>query len=261
MSNLNISSERITSHIHQLADEKQVKVLLGTETGSRGWGFPSPNSDYDVRLIYVHDMEWYLSLGERKDVIEAMLEDRMVDISGWDLRKSLRLLWKSNPALLERIYSPYVYTSNEAFHQGLKEIAPQFYSRVAAMYHYLSLGKKVYEEIATLPEYNLKRFFYGLRCAMVCKWVLTRAEIPPVDFPTVLAGIKIRGDQAQRIFELIELKAQQPESYMHPAEKDMLKLMQVNLEMADEQGYELPGSNRDMEVLDQFFLKTLRSLT
>src|SRR3954468_4332579 len=97
----------IQNKLKQIEEHYKVKVLYACETGSRAWGFPSPDSDYDVRMIYVHEPDWYLSLSEGKDAIEAM--DGDLDVTGWDFRKCLRLLWKSNGTLLERIQSPIVY--------------------------------------------------------------------------------------------------------------------------------------------------------
>ena len=99
-------TEKINQYLDKIEIEKKVKILLACETGSRAWGFPSPDSDFDIRIIYVHKKDWYLSLNERKDSIELMFENNDIDITGWDLRKSLRLLHKSNPPLLERIQSP-----------------------------------------------------------------------------------------------------------------------------------------------------------
>ena len=91
--------EKIKKYLSDLEKEKAIEILLACETGSRVWGFPSPDSDFDVRIIYKHEKDWYLSLTEEKDTIEYFLENNEIDISGWDLRKSLRLLWKSNPPL------------------------------------------------------------------------------------------------------------------------------------------------------------------
>ena len=85
---------QIKEHIKQLEKEKQIKVLLVVETGSRAWGFASPDSDFDVRLIYVKQRDWYISLTEGKDHIEYMSADGELDLTGWELRKALRLLAK-----------------------------------------------------------------------------------------------------------------------------------------------------------------------
>ena len=161
--------DKIKSYLSALEQEKDISILLACETGSRAWGFPSPDSDYDVRLIYKHQTEWYLSITEAKDTIELMLDNNEVDISGWDLRKSLRLLWKSNPPLLERIQSPIIYRQNPNFISGIRELSRNTYSKIATMHHYLSIAIKSYEQITAEPEYKLKSFFYGLRTATANK--------------------------------------------------------------------------------------------
>ncbi len=108
-------NNKIKQYLHELEKDQDIEILLACETGSRAWGFPSPDSDYDVRIIYKHKKDWYLSLAESKDSIDCFFEDNEIDISGWELRKSLRLLHKSNPPLLERIQSPIVYKSDTAF--------------------------------------------------------------------------------------------------------------------------------------------------
>ncbi|MEM6906851.1 MAG: nucleotidyltransferase domain-containing protein, partial [Pseudomonadota bacterium] len=82
-----------------------VRILFAIESGSRAWGFPSPDSDYDVRFVYVHPTDWYLSLTPGRDVIELPIRDDL-DIGGWDLRKALNLLLKPNPVMLEWLSSP-----------------------------------------------------------------------------------------------------------------------------------------------------------
>ena len=100
---------KIKDKLKDIEQKYQVKVLYACETGSRAWGFPSPDSDYDVRMIYMHDLDWYLSLSDKKDTIEFMSEDGELDVTGWDIKKCLKLMWKSNGALLERVQSPVVY--------------------------------------------------------------------------------------------------------------------------------------------------------
>ena len=106
--------EVIQNKLKEIELQKGVEILYAVESGSRAWGFASPDSDYDIRFIYKHDLDYYLSLWEQTDVIEFMTEDDL-DGSGWNLRKTLKLLAKSNASLLEWIYSPVVYYENEAF--------------------------------------------------------------------------------------------------------------------------------------------------
>ncbi len=159
---------KINHYLETIEKEKQIRILLACETGSRAWGFPSPDSDYDVRIVYVHDKDWYLSLTEKKDSIQKMYENNDIDITGWDLRKSLRLLMKSNPPLLERIQSTIIYRQEDAFVNSIGALANKSYSRIATIHHYLSMAKKFFEDIK--DEYKLKKFFYALRSATACLW-------------------------------------------------------------------------------------------
>ena len=113
--------ENITTILTQIEQDYKVKILYACETGSRAWGFPSPDSDYDIRFIYMHERDWYLSLSERKDTIEFMLNEEL-DITGWDLKKSLILLKKSNAALIERFQSPVEYFSVQGFEEDFKKL-------------------------------------------------------------------------------------------------------------------------------------------
>lgn len=100
--------ERVLEELTRLEQEHDVTVLYACESGSRAWGFASPDSDYDVRFVYVQQPDWYLRVDEPRDVLERPLTDEL-DLSGWELRKTLRLLRKSNPTLLEWLDSPLVY--------------------------------------------------------------------------------------------------------------------------------------------------------
>ena len=113
-------NHRATAAINQALDhveaDDDVAILLAVESASRAWGFPSSDSDYDVRFVYVRPPDWYLSidLEARRDVIEYPLKDN-IDLSGWDLRKALRLFRKSNPPLLEWLQCPIVYRERCSF--------------------------------------------------------------------------------------------------------------------------------------------------
>ncbi|MBK8634828.1 MAG: nucleotidyltransferase domain-containing protein [Saprospiraceae bacterium] len=174
--------QKIKKYLSDLEKEKGIEILLACETGSRAWGFPSPDSDFDVRVIYKHHKNWYLGLTEEKDTIEYFFENNEIDISGWDLRKSLRLLAKSNAPLLERIQSPIIYKVDNEFLAGINAVAQKTYSRIATIHHYLSMAKKLYSEIENSEEYKLKKLFYALRASVACLWILEKEEIPPIEF-------------------------------------------------------------------------------
>uniref|UniRef100_UPI00402A3F60 nucleotidyltransferase domain-containing protein n=1 Tax=Butyricimonas virosa TaxID=544645 RepID=UPI00402A3F60 len=250
--------ERIRQYIKEIEKAQDIKVLLACETGSRAWGFPSPDSDYDVRLIYRHRMDWYLSLLEPKDIFEVMLEDNNFDISGWDIRKTLGLLWKSNPPLLERIQSPIVYVADEEFLIGMNSIAPRCYSRVATIHHYLSMAKKCFEEINGKESYKLKKFFYALRAAVACRWILETDRIPPIRFSEMLEGIHVSGDLYERIGELIKLKSRENESYFHKGEAAVIAFIDESIALGEERGKCLPAASGDIFELDTFFRNVVK---
>ena len=249
--------DKINQYLQEIEQEKNIKILLACETGSRAWGFPSPDSDYDVRMIYRHPRDWYLSITEKKDTIERMLEDNNIDITGWDLRKTLRLLWKSNPPLLERIQSPILYQYDAEFLKGITALATQTYSKIATMHHYLNMARKSYAEVSQDSTFKLKKFFYALRTATACYWILEREEIPPIEFKKMMNGLPINRNITNRIEELIALKQTQDESYLHHEESELTRFIENCLAVAEEKAPTLPAANAAMEDLNAFFRATL----
>lgn len=249
--------EKINKYLSDLEKEKGIKILLACETGSRAWGFPSPDSDFDIRVIYKHDKDWYVSLTEEKDTIEYFLDNNEIDISGWDVRKSLRLLWKSNPPLLERIQSPIIYKADKEFLSGINLIAQKAYSRIATIHHYLSMAKKTFEEVVNSEEYKLKKFFYALRASAACLWILEKDDIPPIEFGKIVNGLNLSGNLKARIGELIVIKSKISETYLHNGEKELIAFMKNCIDRAVIESQSLPGSKLQMTDLNDFFRKTL----
>src|SRR5690349_10980716 len=124
--------ENIKHILKEMEQKEKIRILYACETGSRAWGFPSPDSDFDVRFIYMHERDWYLSLSQRKDSIEYM--DGDLDITGWDLRKSLTLLKRSNAPLIERFNSPIEYFAAPGFKEAFKELITNYYSPTAVFF-------------------------------------------------------------------------------------------------------------------------------
>lgn len=234
-------TKNIQQHIKTIASQRNIQVLLASETGSRAWGFPSPDSDYDVRLIYQHDIDWYLSFMEKKDNFDVMLANNEIDISAWELRKALRLLYKSNIAMIERIQSHIVYQQDNVFHEQINQLANACYSKIASMYHYLGLANNCIAKVDVDNPYKLKSFFYALRASTACLWILQRDDIPPMHFPTMLAGLSIKPDIVAKIHALIELKAKKSESYLHSGEAEIIDFMHHHLKVAGEHANQLSG--------------------
>ncbi|HOY41039.1 MAG TPA: nucleotidyltransferase domain-containing protein [Chitinophagales bacterium] len=249
---------KIKEQLKLIENEKGIKILLACETGSRAWGFPSPDSDYDVRIIYKHQLDWYLSLNEKKDTIEIMLEDGNLDITGWDIRKCLRLLWKSNGALLERIQSPIVYLEEDNISQLLYQYAAQCFSPIATIYHYLGLAKNSFADVEHAKEVKLKKLFYALRATLSSKWIIDKNSIPPIVFMTMVDELDFDDDLKIKIKELVALKALKNESYMHYEELKINDFIRNEVDQAEHKAKGLSGMKNKNVDLDSLFLEIIK---
>lgn len=241
--------DKILEKLQQIEREKGVEILYAVESGSRAWGFASPDSDYDIRFIYKHDLEYYLSLWEQTDVIEFMTDDDL-DGSGWDLRKTVKLLAKSNAPLLEWLFSPVVYFENETFIAEMRRLAQDCFSPVACLHHYLGTTKN-FMDVCQAEEVKLKSYFYALRTALAGKWIIEHNSFPPVDFMELLpiAPPNIQ----EKVKELMNIKANQDENYLHPKEVLITDFLIETVQFNQENAIGL-GSGKKMSVeLDLFF--------
>lgn len=143
----------ILAELKKIEEKEKVKIIMAIESGSRAWGFASPDSDYDVRFIYIRRPEDYLKLEGIRDVIEWQLDD-VLDINGWDLKKVLQLLHKSNPTVFEWCASPIVYYQTEEFEE-LKKILPEFFSVKKSLFHYWHMAETHYREYLKGEEVRL----------------------------------------------------------------------------------------------------------
>ena len=148
----------IAEKLAQIEYEENVRILYAVESGSRAWGFPSSDSDYDVRFIYVRKPEYYLKLEKTRDVIELPIND-MLDINGWDLNKTLRLLHSSNPTLFEWMSSPIVYRQTE-FSDRLNPILDKYFSCKSGLHHYFSMAEGNYRNYLKTDMVKFKKYFY-----------------------------------------------------------------------------------------------------
>jgi uncharacterized protein len=257
--NMETKEEYIQSKLAEISDKYSVKILYACETGSRAWGFPSPDSDYDVRIIYMHEPEWYLSLSDKKDTLEVMMDNGELDITGWDFKKCLKLLWKSNGALLERIQSPIVYHNTQGLTDKFWTYAEKCFAPVAGMHHYLGMAKNSFEDIEGKEEIKLKKLFYALRATLACKWIVDQNSIPPIEFKIMLNELQFPDALKKRIMELVELKSTKAEGYMHPAEKELSDFIIMELEKADQAAPTLKGRKEKEVDLDAFFRYGLKT--
>lgn len=209
--------EEILSRLAKAEREHDVRILLAVESGSRAWGFASPNSDYDARFIYVNRPEWYLSVGleEKRDVIEYPIVDEL-DVNGWDLRKALRLFWKSNPAFMEWIQSPLVYLQRGGFLDGSRALMNTVYSVESGMYHYRSMAKTNYRGYLQQEQVPLKKYFYVLRPLLAVRWMERFGTPAPIEFGKLVAMVESDRALVRAIDALLEQKRMSPELGLSP---------------------------------------------
>lgn len=250
--------EKILTALKNLEKERGVKILLAIESGSRAWGFPSPDSDYDVRIIYTHPTDWYLSLNEKSDIINLGVNE-LLDIAGWELRKFLRLSSKSNMSPFEWTQSPIVYRAEGDFRDELMEIIWPMFSPIAGMHHYLSMAKNFHFKCAEENNLKLKTWFYGLRTSMNALWILERKSVPPIVFTDSLELIADRPALVTKIEGLIERKATMDEKELFEGDDELLDLMSEIIERCKAVGNDLPGAKKDMSIVNEFFRKIIKN--
>jgi uncharacterized protein len=243
--------EKVNELIQSIAEKKGVTILYACETGSRAWGFPSPDSDFDVRFVYMHNRDWYLSLGKRKDTIEYMEGDW--DITGWDLRKCLLLLKKSNVPLVERFQSPMEYYAQEGFKADFQALIAQYYSPTAVFFHHYALAHKFWQAIQGQAAYKLKSYFYLVRSLLSCYWITKDSTVLPMHIEGLMKYVD--KENGERLRKLIALKATVGESYLHPVDVSLHAWVSELFAHVEAEKNNLGVCRQGMQPLDAFFLK------
>ena len=238
-----------------------VRILLACESGSRGWGFASPDSDYDVRFFYVSRPEWYLSvdLEERRDVIEMPIEG-VWDVNGWDLRKALRLFRKSNPPLLEWLRSPIVYREESSAAAKMRELLPEFYSDVASRYHYLHMSQKNFRTYLQEAEVWTKKYFYVLRPLLACRWIESGRGAVPMEFERLVEASDLSREVTQAIEQLLEEKRDGAELRKGPRVEPLHRFIEAEFERHETAGVVRQPPRRDVGPLSALFQSVLREV-
>lgn len=205
---------RIEETLCEIEEKEGVRILHAVESGSRAWGFASPDSDYDVRFVYVRPQAEYLRLDEPRDVIEWQL-DEVLDINGWDLKKALRQFAKGNATLFEWSGSPIVYRSSKDW-QSIRQVSAQYFSEKSAVYHYYGTANSTLQEYLTGDTVRYKKYFYALRPLLAARYIEAYHKAPPVLFDELLPALELPPKLREAIGELLSLKKRTTEKEEHP---------------------------------------------
>jgi hypothetical protein len=250
------SVARIDARLDDIQTTHGVAMPLAIESGSRAWGFPSPDSDYDCRFIFIRKAESYLALFPERDVIETPLEGEL-DVNGWDLAKALRLLLKGNAVVIEWLTSPIIYRGDAAFRDALAALATEIADRILIARHYIHLGERqrrtYFADERSVP---LKKMFYALRPAAALRWLRLHPgmAVAPMHFPTLTAQCDAPDAVRLLIAELIEQKSRTRELGAGPLPEPIRAFIDAEFETArsvfgdDEERIPLPAAREKAEA-------------
>ena len=211
--------KEIQESLDAIEERYKVKILLAVESGSRAWGFASPDSDYDVRFIYMHRPEEYLRIDAMKDVIEWQL-DEVLDINGWDLRKALLAFGKGNPNVMEWANSPIIYRKAPEW-DALRAAAMGYFSEKSALCHYYGTANSTLHGFLSGDMVRYKKYFYALRPLLCCRWIERYHSVPPMEFEKLLDMFRepdevLTQELYEAIQELLRRKAETEEKDLNP---------------------------------------------
>lgn len=247
--------KEVTDKLAEIEVKEHVKVLYAVESGSRAWGVESSDSDYDVRFIYVSRIDDYLSIQDKRDVVEWQL-DEVLDINGWDLKKTLVQFHKGNATLFEWANSPIVYKTTDEW-KKIYEISKQFFSVKASLHHYCGTANSTFKQHLQGDKVKYKKYIYALRPLLACKFIEECHSIPPVKFKD-LCMQALPEKLSDEIEELLIVKSKSRERDLNPrlpviqkyVEDEIIRYEQLLMSMQDDR-------IADWAMLDKVFLEIL----
>ncbi|MCB0331645.1 MAG: nucleotidyltransferase domain-containing protein [Bdellovibrionales bacterium] len=243
---------RIETTLDDLIAQENIRVLFAIESGSRAWGFPSPDSDYDVRFVYARERSWYLKLFEGRDVLEVPI-DKELDLGGWDLKKALALAVKSNPVIWEWLQSPIIYRAEPGFMASMLQVLEPHFSPKSALHHYLAMAAKGLEELVAAEEVRLKRYFYVIRPLLAADWIATKNSVPPMTVDELLTLEEENSAIVAIIRDLIDMKSELDESATLARIEELDAFLLSKRERCERFAEKAKSVKHPVESLDEFF--------
>lgn len=248
--------DKIITKLKAVERDEQIKIFYAAESGSRAWGFASKDSDYDVRFLYVHNLEWYLTVKSGKDTIETAGGE--LDISGWDLKKALALFVNSNPPLYEWLVSPIVYKEEGTLAQELRNLAFQNYSLRSCLYHYLHIAWNSYRNYLIGEEVKIKKYFYALRPLLACLWIKEKNSLPPMEFTKLLEVKDLAPKVLEQIEELLIRKRKGEELGVEKRNQELNSFIEDGIKRVEDFVSEIKSSRKvSFKQMDGLFLEAL----
>lgn len=251
-----VIEQEIGRRLRDIEQHHSVIILFAVESGSRAWGFQSTDSDYDIRFVYKHNVDWYLSITKKRDVIEDPL-DEIFDFSGWDIQKALWLFSKSNPPLLEWLKSPIIYLEQGNFRSDLRDLEEKYFSVKACILHYLHMANGNYREYLKTETVKTKKYFYVLRPLLACEWIRRNKAPPPMEFEKLANEILDDDSVKNRVFDLLSRKRNNEELGEGPAIPTLNKYIEETISFYETYASSIEKNVVDIEQLNNLFRKTI----
>lgn len=247
--------ETILKKLKEIESKENIEILFANESGSRAWGFPSPDSDYDVRFIYIQPMQAYLSISNKADHLSFPINDEL-DIYGWDLKKVLQLIFKSNTTPFEWLQSPLIYMEKEGFRQRLFTICEFYFNPRKNALHYLGIARSALSTMLSEDEIKVKKLFYVLRPLLAAKWCLVKNAIAPMTMQKLMELMP--NTFKNEVNRLISEKASQKEGFIIKISPELKAYIENEFLMCESEAEKKPNLRFSYELLDNYFIETLK---
>ncbi len=250
---------KIQQKLEEIEKENNITILYACESGSRAWGFESPDSDYDIRFIYVNKLDYYLSILPQKDTIE--ITEEPFDFVGWDLKKALFLLRKSNPSIIEWLNSPIVYKKDEEFFQKIKELANLSFNPKAMIHHYLNMAKANYRTYLKTQQVKIKKYFYVIRPILSLIWIEKNKTVPPILFNELLEKTQLEQNVRNAVENLLIIKKEKRELDLYPKVEELNRFIEEKIKYYEQflKNFEfekdLPETEKFNQLLEEMIFK------
>ena len=246
--------ERILEIIKEIEKEKNVKVILVADTASRSLGYSTSSSDYDIRFVYIQKPEKYLRLGIGRDTIERKVDN--FDFVGFDLRKALEMIRKSNVQMWQWLYSTQVILKTE-LSEKIKNLMPEFFVPKIALHQYAGISSNNFKRKISKEE-NVKIKYYilsviriatGLKIARDKKY----PEIEHISRIGVILPEKVY-EEVKRILKL------RTEYFLETVQANEILngFIKENVEMLNTISDSIETKKRNQAKLDELFFEIIR---
>ncbi len=247
----------IQTELQNLEHQLNIKILYAVESGSRAWGFASTDSDWDVRFIYIHQRDWYLSIDDKKDSVEIMLPNDL-DLSGWEMRKALKLFRKSNPPLLEWLNSPIIYHEEKGVIEQFRGLMTEYFNPKSCLHHYLHMAEGNFREYLQRNLVRTKKYFYVIRPVLACQWIERTDTMAPTAFQKLFETQIEDGELKTEIEKLLARKRSGDELGEEPKIQIINDFLEERIQYYANYVKQFAVKKQsDTEKLNEFFRTTL----